>query len=134
MSNRSPVTTCLLAVLAFQPEPAGAQSSYFLITSEKLNCVRYHATTYLSSFREDVIFIRPEDCGIEAGSPVGLLEFAENAAPDLSGLESESEDDLLPDKVIALTREDLACLPQLAIPTESRLLAYYPGTCHVEPR
>ncbi|SLN61129.1 hypothetical protein ROA7450_03153 [Roseovarius albus] len=102
--------------------------SHFLITGERLACVMSHSADY-SFDSGDVAFIAVEDCSGDGGGQVSLANMVLNSAPDVS-----VADDQAPDAVVALSKDDLACLANLDVAGADALYAFYPNGCRLEQK
>lgn len=102
--------------------------SHFLITGESLACVMANSADY-SFDSGDVAFIAVEDCSGDAGGQVSLANMVLNSAPDVS-----VADETAPDAVVALSKDDLACLAGLDVAGADALYAFYPEGCRLEQR
>lgn len=119
-----------LLPLAALPMPAAAgDTAFFLMSGAQIDCLAKNAESYLAS-GEDTLFIRPEDCGTDrTGATVSFLDMTQNAAPDIRIVEDRN----VPDAIVVLSRDDLACIARQALPAAD-LVAFYPQGCRVEVR
>lgn len=121
----------MLSATTFASGFAAAQDdAYFLMSGAQIDCLAQNAELYLSS-PEETLFIKPGDCGSErTGETISFMEMTLNAAPDIEIVEDQN----IPDEIVVLTREDLACIAHQTLPAVASLVAYYPEGCRVVVR
>ncbi|WP_170764592.1 hypothetical protein [Ruegeria lacuscaerulensis] len=128
---KSTIRTLLLSVATLGPTASAAQDdAFFLMSGAQIDCIAKNVDSYLSS-SEETLFIRPGDCGSErTGETISFMEMTLNAAPDIRIAEEQN----IPDEVVVLTREDLACIARQSLPEVASLIAFYPDGCRVVVR
>jgi hypothetical protein len=101
---------------------------FFLLSTKDLSCLKMHADDYETGDGA-TSFITVAECGKTPTSSGSLLEQVVNSAPDVTITEEDG-----PDKMVAFSEEDFACLARLLIPEQDAIVAFYPEACSVEFR
>lgn len=96
--------------------------NYYKIGTEALLCIKDNIALYQEL--EEPILVDIKSC--PPNTHTSVLELLTNEVPDVSNLSDEL------DSFLALTTTELACLKELEIPLEHKIVRFYPEQCELE--
>lgn len=102
--------------------PTGA---HFRLSSEALACFVQYREIYSASEGEP-IYLLADRCPPER--PHSLLETLTNEGPDVRIGDADALD-----RLVTLSRAQLACLDRLSIAASDEVVLFFPDACRVEP-
>lgn len=102
-----------------------ADALHFRLTAADLACFVQHRDLYESAPGEPV-FLLTDQCPPEGHA--SLLDVLTNEGPDVRLADPETLD-----RLVTLSRAQLACLDRLSVTASDAVVLFFPDDCRVEP-